>query len=239
MIGADRGLAYDLRRPACAGAGGLSRCFVRHATATRRGAGLRSAWRSRGKKAEALSLLSPLMARGDAAGARTPRLRARADRRRGRRHERDRSGDARLVVANGLFLPEAAVASVRPEGGRGQSRHLPRMRACRWHRRSRPSTMNPVTVIQRNPTTERRSRRGPDRLDRALAVPGDARSMRTVPQQRRRPQPAAADRVRVHSAIAARSELRSMRRDLRTPQALDPARERSERRPRFPNSSTG
>ena len=112
-----------------------------------------------GEKSEALS--TAVAADGARRRSRCAhaRVRPRADRRRERRQERHRSRHARLVVEHGLFLPQASGASVRPEGGCGQSGHLPAFVDSAGRARSPRSRCTPVKVIRRNPTPTPRATR--------------------------------------------------------------------------------
>lgn len=206
MIGADRGLAYDLvGQHSQAQADYRAALSGRDSDEARRRLALSLA--VSGNKAEALSLLSPLMARGDAAGARTRAfvLALTGD-----------AGGARSAIEAAMpgsssnmdyffrKLPslrsEQKVAAVNlgifPDAGVQVASSQP------------PVTMNPVTVIQRNATT-RNDQVDEDRIgsiERWLsqATQGNA----TLPQQvvPQPPQQVASASV---PTIAARQELRS------------------------------
>ena len=78
-----------------------------------------------------LRRLAPLMAKGDAGGCPRARLRACADRRSDGARVRDRRGDARqLGSASRRSCQRLPALQRRPEGGRGQPRHVPRIRTA-------------------------------------------------------------------------------------------------------------
>ena len=194
----------------------------------RRGAGLRSAWPISGNKAEALALLSPLMARGDAAGARTRAfvLALTGD-----------AGGAKIAIEaampgsssqHGLFLPKLPIAPVRPEGGGGESRHLPGCGRADGIRAAAGDDERDEGHPAQSDEAER-PRLDEDRigsierwLSQATQRQCDCSATRWLPQP---PQ-------QVASASIPRSlrRLRTLvqRHDLREPQALDPARKRAE-----------
>ena len=212
MIGADRGLAYDLLGRHARSAGRLSRGACPDAMATKRGAGWRSAWRSPATRRRRSRCLRRLMAQGDAAAARCRALGARADRRsRGRAALAIEAAMPGSSVATWRrFFAQAADAPLRPEGGRGQPRHFPRRGRASYAyvsaARDDDARSRSSSATRRRGAT--RSGRGPARLDRALAVPGDAGQCDAVRSKSFRSR-RSRSRPRRIPTIAARQELRS------------------------------
>jgi Flp pilus assembly protein TadD len=150
MIGADRGLAYDLvGQHAQAQADYRAALSGRDGDEARRRLALSLA--ISGQKAEALSLLSPLMARGDAAGART------------RAFVLALTGDA-----NGA---KSAIEAAMPGSSSNMAYFFRKLPALRSDQKAaavnlgifphssdtqvaarQPVTITPVQIIQRNPT---------------------------------------------------------------------------------------
>ena len=152
MIGADRGLAYDLvGQHAQAQADYRAALSGRDGDEARRRLSLSLA--ISGQKAEALSLLSPLMARGDAAGART------------RAFVLALTGDA-----NGA---KSAIEAAMPGSSSNMAYFFRKLPALRSEQKAaavnlgifphsleaqvatrQPVTITPVKIIQRNPAPE-------------------------------------------------------------------------------------
>ena len=152
MIGADRGLAYDLvGQHAQAQADYRAALSGRDGDEARRRLALSLA--ISGQKVEALSLLSPLMARGDAAGART------------RAFVLALTGDA-----NGA---KSAIEAAMPGSSSNMAYFFRKLPALRSEQKAaavnlgifpnslegqvatrQPVTITPVKIIQRNPTPE-------------------------------------------------------------------------------------
>ena len=109
----DRGLAYDLLGQQAQAQADYRARALAEPTATRRGAGLRSAWRSAATAAKRSQTLAPLSAQGRSGRRARPRLRPRADRRFQCRAERDQCRDARQLGQR-RALPSAAADASPP-----------------------------------------------------------------------------------------------------------------------------
>jgi len=152
MIGADRGLAYDL-----VGQHAQAQADYRAALAGRDGDEARRrlalSLAISGQKAEALSLLSPLMARGDAAGA--------------------RSRAFVLALTGDASAAKSAIEAAMPGSSSNMAYFFRKLPALRSEQKAaavnlgifpssldaqvatrQPVTITPVKIIQRNPTPE-------------------------------------------------------------------------------------
>ena len=152
MIGSDRGLAYDLvGQHAQAQADYRAALAGRDADEARRRLALSLA--ISGQKAEALSLLSPLMARGDAAGARTRAF--------------------VLALTGDASGAKSAIEAAMPGSSSNMAYFFRKLPALRSDQKAaavnlgifpnsldaqvatrQPVTITPVRIIQRNPTPE-------------------------------------------------------------------------------------
>ena len=210
MIGADRGLAYDLvGQHAQAQADYRAALSGRDGDEARRRLALSLA--ISGQKADALSLLSPLMARGDAAGART------------RAFVLALTGDA-----NGA---KSAIEAAMPGSSSNMAYFFRKLPALRSDQKAAavnlgifphsldaqvaarpPVTITPVNIIQRNPTprpAENEDRIGSIEQWLAQATHADSPTSAPEPASEAAPQPAPQQMASVSLPVIASQRARS------------------------------